>query len=294
MKKLFVLLGLAALPLLAPNEASADTIFGVTTGNVLVSFDSSTPGSLITTVPIMGLRVGETIEGIDFRPANGLLYGLGAVGSSGVVYQFDLTTGAATLVVSGLVLSGDAFGFDFNPVPDALRIVSNGEQNLRIANNLTVVNVDGTLNPGNPNVIQRPARPDTLFVIDTGLSPDGLLTQGSPGGTPVSPNTGTLFTVGPLGLDSGGRVGFDITSDNRAFASLTVPPGPTSPAQLYGIDLTTGGATLIGAIAGDPIQAIAVAPASVPGPGTLTLLGFGVIGLLGYKRCRLGSRPPLE
>ena len=239
MKKLFVLLGLAVLPLLAPNEASADTIFGVTTENDLVSFDSSTPGSLITTVPIMGLRAGESIEGIDFRPANGVLYGLGAVGSSGVVYQFDLITGVATLVVSGLMLIGDEFGFDFNPVPDALRIVSNGEQNLRIANNLTVVNVDGTLNPGNPNVVGAAytnnfagATSTTLFVIDTGLSPDGLLTQGSPGGTPVSPNTGTLFTVGPLGLDSGGRVGFDITSDNRAFASLTVPPGPASPAQL--------------------------------------------------------------
>jgi hypothetical protein len=134
----------------------------------------------------------------------------------------------------------------------------------------------------------------TLFVIDNGPSPDLLRTQGSANGAPVSPNTGTLFTVGPLGVDSGGRVGFDITSDNRAFASLRVPPGPTNPAQLYSINLNTGAATLIGAIPGDAIQAIAVAPASVPGPGTLTLLGFGVLGMLGYHRCLRGSRPALE
>ena len=131
MRTWFALL-IVTLALLGPNAVRADTIFGVATGNVLVRFDSSTPGTLLTSVPITGLRTNEVIEGIDFRPANGQLYGLGVVGTSGVVYQLNTTTAVATSVLTGLSLSGDAFGFDFNPVPDALRIVSNAEQNLRI------------------------------------------------------------------------------------------------------------------------------------------------------------------
>ena len=121
-------------------------------------------------------------------------------------------------------------------------------------------------------------------MIDTAA--DVLDTQGSAGDSPISPNTGTLITVGSLGVDSGGRVGFDITSDNRAFASLTVPPGAANPAGLYTINLNTGAATLIGTIGGEPVGAIAVAPATVPEPGTLALLGLGVVSLVGYGRCR--------
>ncbi len=43
----------------------------------LVSFDLATPSITATSVPIVGLTAGETLVGIDFRPVNGLLYGLG-------------------------------------------------------------------------------------------------------------------------------------------------------------------------------------------------------------------------
>ena len=43
----------------------------------LVSFDLAAPNIALTSVPIAGLTAGETLVGIDFRPVNGLLYGLG-------------------------------------------------------------------------------------------------------------------------------------------------------------------------------------------------------------------------
>ena len=45
-------------------------------------------------------------------------------------------------------ISGTAFGMDFNPVPDRIRLVSDTRQNLRIHPDLgTLVSADGALNP---------------------------------------------------------------------------------------------------------------------------------------------------
>src|SRR5262245_26836003 len=54
------------------------TVFGVTDTNALIQFDSATPGTIVTTTPITGLVVGDTIQGIDFRPATGQLFAIGS------------------------------------------------------------------------------------------------------------------------------------------------------------------------------------------------------------------------
>src|SRR6266540_5506650 len=42
---------------------------------------------------------------------------------------------------SGFTLNGNSFGFDFNPVPDRIRLVSDGGQNIRLnPNDGTVAN----------------------------------------------------------------------------------------------------------------------------------------------------------
>src|SRR4026209_1526569 len=53
-----------------------DTIYALSTTNVLISFDSATPGTVSGPIPISGLVGGESIVGIDFRPSTGQLYGL--------------------------------------------------------------------------------------------------------------------------------------------------------------------------------------------------------------------------
>jgi hypothetical protein len=291
---------LACLALAAgPGRARAELLFGLTTTNVLETFDSSTPGTILTAVGVTGLQSGETLLGIDFRPATGGLYGLG---STSRLYQINRTTGAATQVGSAgaFTLSGTSFGFDFNPVVDRIRVVSNSDQNLRLnPNDGTLTATDTALayaagdpNAGaNPNVVGSAytnnfsgASTTTLYAVDSNLNI--LVRQGSLGGSPISPNTGQLFTVGPLGFNTSDLVGFDISgSTGIAYASLTAPGGNFS--QLFTINLSTGAATLVGSIGGGvPLQGLTVLPTAVPEPGTLSLglLGIGLIAYAGRRR----------
>lgn len=277
------------LILLAAPPADAEPIFGLTLNNSLMTFDSATPSSVSAPLPVTGLAPGTTLVGIDFRPADRQLVGVGQTGATGAVYLINPGTGAATLINTVPALTGTAFGVDFNPVPNALRIVSDANQNLRITlGGGGVVNVDGTLNPGDPNVVGAAysnnfpgAAQTTLYVIDSGT--DQLLTQGSPGGAPISPNTGTLLDVGALGFNTSDLVGFDISRDTAiAYASLTVPGGPSG---LFTVDLSTGAATLVGAIGGGlfALRDITVSQV-VPEPGTLALLALGLLAPIAWKR----------
>ena len=56
------------------SQVSAATLYGVTTGNSLIRFDSATPGTTTTVGAITGLQGGENVLGIDFRPATGQLF----------------------------------------------------------------------------------------------------------------------------------------------------------------------------------------------------------------------------
>ena len=114
-------------------EAATTKIFALTTNNNLLAIDSATPGTIISSVAISGLQSGETIVGIDFRPSSGQLY---AIGNSSRVFTIDLSSGAATAIGNAPFtppLSGTDFGVDFNPVPDLIRVVSDGDQNLRLS-----------------------------------------------------------------------------------------------------------------------------------------------------------------
>jgi hypothetical protein len=261
------------------NQFYEATMFAVTERNTLLNFNPGMPGMINSVRFISGLARGEDVVGIDFRPANGLLY---AATTANRILTINPDNGIATQVGATPVtpaVNGQTFGFDFNPVPDLIRFVSNADQDLRINPNTGVVaGVDGTLayaagdpNAGiDPNVVGSAytnnfAGPPgtTLYGIDSNL--DALVTQGSLNSAPVSPNTGQLFTVGSLGVDTGDLVGFDIApATNAAFASLTPPGSKTS--NLYKINLTTGAATLLGSIGGTRLIrdiAFAVRPENV-------------------------------
>ncbi len=252
-------------------EVRAPNVFAVTASDTLISFNAGTPGVINSARVISGLSA-ERVVGIDFRPATGQLY---ALSSASRLYIINPITASAALVNSTPftpALNGSNFGVDFNPVPDRIRVVSDNAQNLRLnPNNGAVAGVDGTLvfavgdaNAGlNPNVVGAAytnsflgSTVTTLYGIDSGLG--ALLTQGSVGGAPVSPNTGQLFTVGPLGVTTNGSIGFDIASpSNAAFASLTSPTA--SQSQFFTINLAIGTATLIGAIGvNEPVHSIAI------------------------------------
>lgn len=262
--------------------AAAVSLVGLTEDNNLVLFDSSNPTST-TTVSVSG--VNGTLLGIDRRPANNLIYGLTNTNN---IYTIDPFTGVASFVstLSVPFTGGTISGVDFNPVPDRLRVVGSNDQNYRINVDTGAVIVDGTLNPGDPNITavaytnvdNNPATGTTLYNID--YISDALFIQNPP-------NAGTLGLVGSLGLDIISAAGFDIFTDNgvnTAFAALT--PTSISGSNLYTIDLATGAATSVGTISSDKrligLTAVAIVPE--PNVGLGALLGVGVFALLGRRR----------
>jgi hypothetical protein len=243
----------AASPDAAP---SAPLIVGLTSQNQLVSFRANAPANIFVTQPVTGIA-GDSLRAIDFRPSNGQLY---ALGSSSRLYTINPVTAAATAVGApgAFTLAGMAFGFDFNPVVDVIRVVSDSEQNLRLNPNTGALTaLDNMLNPGTPDVTaaaysnnRAGATATTLYVIDAASKTLMILNP---------PNSGTLAPVGPLNADTTREVGFDISAAGQAFATLTPPPGTTS--RLYTIDLGTGAATLVGTIGSSwPVIDISVAP----------------------------------
>jgi hypothetical protein len=252
-----VLRGLALAPASAPPTNALGQMVATTASNKLVSFTTAAPQKLCTSTTITGVPANETLLGIDTRPADGAVY---ALSSSGKLYTLDASTGAAT-VKSALTaamgdmfagLSGTAFGVDFNPTSDRLRVVSDAGQSLRINVDTGAVTTDAPLNPAGSTVVAAAytnsfgsAAFTTLYVLDAGN--DRLQIQGQPSG---NPNLGDLQTVGALGIgDVQSVAAFDISgTNNTAFAAVNIAGAARS--ELHSINLATGAATKINTIGG--------------------------------------------
>ncbi|MCB5167323.1 DUF4394 domain-containing protein [Streptomyces bambusae] len=260
-----VLAALCAAPALAASGASPQTLpahdhkalhaIGLTGDQRLVEFGVDKPSKTWSLGKVSGLSGDSRLVGIDFRVQNEKLYG---VGDKGGIYTLD-TADAKAVKVSQLTVApaGTAFGVDFNPAANRLRVVSDTGQNLRhniddAAAPLTTT-VDGTLtNPTTPPSTARgvtgaaytnndlnAATATTLFDLDT--MTDRISLQ-SPA------NAGTLAPTGNLGVDAALDAGFDIYSDlrtgtNHGFATI----GSGGSWRLYAVDVLTGKATAKGA-----------------------------------------------
>ncbi|GAB4206960.1 MAG: hypothetical protein Fur006_64460 [Coleofasciculaceae cyanobacterium] len=272
-------------------------LFGLTNNNTLVVFDPDQPNQ---TTNISVTNLNGNLLGIDFRSADGLLYG---VTDTNNIYTIDSTTGYATFVAS---ISPVAFnaglqsGVDFNPAVDLLRLVGSNDQNLRVRvdrnagtalvqdgdPNTAGIQPDGTLRyaagdpnfgqdpnitaaaytnafdgPPSPTGVTPPTRGTTLFNIDS--SRDVLVIQGNANVNPVvSPNTGQLFTVGSLGIDFGSTGGFDIFSPINGINQAFAASGST----LYSIDLGTGRASTLGTIGNGSLNLVGLTARTVSDP----------------------------
>jgi Domain of unknown function (DUF4394) len=223
----------AAAEAQTPDDRPERTLFATTAGGKLISFESDRPRRITSRRTITGLA-GAKLVGIDFRPRTGDLYG---VGSDSVVYRIDPVSAIATAEAPAFTptVDGAAFGVDVNPVVDKIRVVSNRGQNLRLnVDEGTVLNKDGNLNPGTPQVVAagymnsgfsaNTAPATTLLVIDAAA--DQILTQ-------APPNDGTLTNGKDLGIDVKPDAGFDVAGvDNTGFLATA--------GRLYTVDTATG------------------------------------------------------
>jgi len=255
---------------------TGDTV-ALTASGKIVTFQRSAPATLVSNLPVLGLQAGESLLGIDYRPANGVLY---AVSNLGRIYTIDPATGASTLRAAlaadpadatspFTALAGTSFGLDFNPVADRLRLVSNTGQNLRINVDTGGTTTDGPIN-GAPATIVASAYTNAF----AGTTSTQLFNLDSSAGTLYlqdPPNDGGLASPVPLGLSLGSNAGFDIDGrNNRAYAAFNTGATPS----LYTVPLTVGGAApvLVGTVGtGEAITALALVPPPSPTVIALTI-----------------------
>jgi hypothetical protein len=283
---LLALLGLSACATLEPEGPPAkEFAWALTHDHQLIRFNSGQPRRILERQPVTGLKAGESLLGIDYRVSRGVLF---ALSSQGRLLTLDTATGAATQVGSPggpWPLKGQAYGFDFNPAVDRIRVVSESGLNMRLHPetgaqvdsdpNTSGVQADpnlayaaGDAHAGKaPQVVAaaytyntRDEKITTNYAIDRALGT--LVTQGTLEGRQpaVSPNTGQLFTVGSLGLGPLSDVSFDISDvDNTALVSA-VQVGQRA-TRLYRLDLSTGKATLLGTVgSGQALRGLAIEP----------------------------------
>lgn len=292
---------------------SVGDVFVLTSSNQLASFNRTTPSSIRTSVAITGVLSGDTLLGIDFRPRNGQLYAVArsTPGNGGRLYTINTTTGVATPgaalsagtpTANGTFTTLDAtatsFAVDFNPAADALRLISDGGQNLRIiveSNAATTpprtageTFVDGNISDaaadisgaGYTNSFDGTTNTRLLNIDTVG---DNLTFQDPP-------NNGTQVVAAPLGVNATGSVGFDIDSrNNRGYALLNVGgnavfytiaiPDSTATLPVAGPAATAVGTVNMTGIVGMALQQTN-APTAVAldgnTAGTQRLLKFGI------------------
>ncbi len=262
----------------------------------LYRIDLANPSVVTTVGPFTGAVVG--LNSLDFRPADGLLYGYQA--DTNRLVTINPLTAVTTFVSSpSSVTSASYLGIDFNPVADRLRMVNTNEQNLRINVDTGATTVDGFLTyaAGDPNAVMTPnvtevaytnsdtntATGTTLYYLDTRLSTLA---------TTSNPNGGVLNTVGSLGVNITNNNGFDILSDgiggNIGYAILQ--DESLSPSRLYSINLNTGAATSVGAIgvASRLITpfGLAIVQQTVPEPTSAAI----ALGLVACGMCMMSRR----
>lgn len=253
-----------------------ETIHALTQGMELLTINAGQPTRVLQRKPVTGLSAGDRLIGIDYRVARGVLY---AVSLAGRVYTLDVGTGALKAVGEGALspaLSGVDFGVDFNPAADRIRVVSNTGQNLRLHPDTGVVaavdpaatyTAGGTQAGRLPDLVaagytynKNDDKLTTNYAIDRRAGT--LVLQGSlEGAQPViSPNTGQLKTIGPLGVGPFSDASLDIADvSGVAFAAIRVDASRST--RLYQVNLTNGHADFIGTVAnGAALVGMAVAP----------------------------------
>lgn len=263
----------AATAVTALPASASDTVYGLMAGSAtssIVVLDGATGAAVAPPLAVSGVQDNERLVALATRPATGELYGL-VVGFSGqprlVTIELIGPNPGRARPVGALALlnpSSSQRGMAFDPATDELRISDATRASQRFdPATAALIDTDAVpayattdVNTGmNPTVRaiaydtsdSGPAAP-TLYGIDQGFSSNRLVRIGSPGGTPVSPATGQLFSVAPLPLLT------TISGVSLAISALTgsaytveaVTYGSSIATQAARLNLVTGGIAGLG------------------------------------------------
>jgi hypothetical protein len=234
-----------------------------TFGSQLLAFSSENP-SAVTARTLTGVVAGETIVGIDFRPATGHLYGFGVnpTANTGTLYIIELATGNCTPFTIGGIAYVDGggvavdfpnvnqgYGFDFDPVTDRMRVTTGTGLNFRV-NPVAGVPIDGdTAALGvQPDATLSPATVDVPAIAYTNTAePGGGVTTLYAVNTfgdhlcILTAETGLLSSCEPIQLG----LQFTPISDSTGF---DIPAGVRAPSAGAPVDAGVGylAATVLG------------------------------------------------
>lgn len=265
-----------------PATIGGTLLYALTSGNNLISFDSKLPSVLRSLVAVSGITAGQTIVGLDSRPATGELYAMGYNASNGEtrLYTLNAATGAATPVGTSAINLAAGMGkvsMDFNPTVDRIRVTGSNNANYRLHPvtgaiaatdlNLAFAGPNAGIDPSIGAVAYsnsfNGATATTLFNYDDSLN---VLT------TQMPPNNGTLNTIGSGGITvnlADPSTDLDIYFDQASaqnIAFMTANVDAETSDNLYMVNLSTGMTTLVGRIGQgiavtDLAAAIVIAPA---------------------------------
>lgn len=197
---------------------NGELIYGLTNNNDLLTFYSEDPSALVKFITMSGLLPNEQIVGMDFRPKDLALYGLGMKPGSDTahLYKVNFTSSTWQLVNSNIIkvsadrINEDIIGFDFDPISQKARIVSGSKVNIVLnVDSVTVSSTDNGLHFPDPfqsvtvytcaytNSYSTPASTTSLYTLDQATTSLALCD---------TPQNGLLNTIGSLKLDTTGVV----------------------------------------------------------------------------------------
>ena len=252
--------------------AKTQTIYALTTDSKIVSFNATAPNTMTSTPSVSGVKIGQTLIGLDVRPATGEVFALGydATNDSATVYTLNPTSGVATAKPMTLKLTsmGAVIGFDFNPTVDRIRVVSKTGRSYRLnPNNGALAATDSIVryaatdvNTGKTAGVTASAYTNSFI----GATATGLYNYDETQKTIVfqnPPNDGILNTQPAIsGITTTATISdLDIYTNPTTFASTVFAAVRTGTADsLFTLNLTTGVMTRVGAL-GASVVDIAVA-----------------------------------
>jgi hypothetical protein len=209
----------AGTPLLIPISPTTGAPTDPTTGTAY--------GPTYVPSSITGVTAGQMLVGIDYRPANGLLYGLGYNSATGDTQLYTIVPGAsgvasvatpvnATPITLPLGQAGNSpsskrIGFDFNPAADRIRVVSTNGRNYR-------------LNPNTGGLVTQDGNLAYSGAIGTPVAAPVAIVTGVPVPTiPATPGIGSVaYTNATLGATT--TTLYDYDELNGGIISIQNPP----------------------------------------------------------------------